>query len=197
MLVLPPTKRILRAYEFERTPYKETFYLWRIVLPLYRYDSRLVLNYSKRIPNGAYVHLSRGEPEQSAAEVTRIISDDIPKLDAIREPRDFLDCIGWMIGNNNPGFLLDLAATYFLVGRCHEALSALSEIPAEVEKSLSVYEPGSVGFEHFTKMRAVAVQLAQEIRADPAAARQRINDWEQRNIAEFALTETLAEPAQN
>jgi hypothetical protein len=196
-LVLPPTEHILRGYTFDRTPYKGTFYLWRLVLPLYRFDSRLVLNYSRRIPRGEYVHLSREAPEESAVEIARIISEDMPKLELIRQPRDFLDYVGWMIGNERPSFLLDLGVTYFLIGRSHEAVSTLGEIPAEIDKNISLYERGSEGFEHFSKMRRLAIQLAQDIRGNPAAAGQTISDWEQKNIAEFELGDTLAEAAQD
>ena len=110
------------------------------MLPLYRSNSRLVLNYSERIPRGEYVHLSKEAPEQSAVEVARIISDDIPKLELIREPGYFLEYVGWMIGNERPTFLLDLGKpTYFLVGRSHEAVSVLGEIPAAIDKNISMY----------------------------------------------------------
>ena len=33
MLVVPPTEHIIRAFTFERTPYKGLFYFWRVVLP--------------------------------------------------------------------------------------------------------------------------------------------------------------------
>ena len=193
ILVLPPTKHILRGYTLDRTTYSGTFNLWRLVLPLYRFTSRLVLNYSSRIPSGESVHLSKAKPRQSADEVTRIILNDIPKLDPIREPSDFLECVGWMIGNDNPAFLLDLGVTYFLAGRSHEAVSVLSEVPAEVDKSLSMYERESEGFEHFSRMRRVAAQLAEDIRRDPAVAAQMIDEWERKNIADFELADALAE----
>jgi hypothetical protein len=193
ILVLPPTKHILRGYTFDRTAYSGTFHLWRLVLPLYRFTSRLVFSYSSRIPYGEYVHLSKAKPRQSADEVTRIILDDIPKLDPISDPGDFLDSVDWMIGNTSPAFLLDLGVTYFLVGRSHEAVSVLNEVPAEVDKSLSMYERGSEGFEHFSRMRGVAAQLAQDIRSDPPAAARMINEWERKNVAAFELADTLAE----
>lgn len=195
-LVLLPTEHILRGFMFERTPYKETFYLWRLVLPLYRFDSQKILNYSKRIPNGAYVHLSKEAPDESAAEVTRVISEDIPKLDVIRNPRDFLDHVAWMIGNPSPGFLLDLAVTYFLIGRYHEAELALGEIPSEAEKQIVRYRREDRGFEYFDTMRRIAAQLAQNIRSNPAAAAQTISEWERKNIAAFELTDTMAEATQ-
>jgi hypothetical protein len=197
VLVLPLTEHILRGYTFERTPYKETFYLWRVVLPLYRFNSRLILNYSHRIPKGDYVRLSKDAPDQSAVEVTRIISDDLPKLEVIRDPRDFLDYVGWMIGNDTPGFMLDLAVTYFLIGRYPEAVLTLGEIPAAVDNVISLYERGSEGFEHFSNMRQIAMQLAQDIRVNSAAAMKTISDRERKNSAELQLADTMAEAIQS
>ena len=59
MLVMPPTQNILRAYHFERTPYKGQFYLWRIVMPLYRPAEDLLLNYSDRLAEGELLQLSQ------------------------------------------------------------------------------------------------------------------------------------------
>jgi hypothetical protein len=196
MLVLPPTEHILRAFSFERTPYKGTFYLWRVVLPLYRFESRKILSYSKRIPRGTYVHLSRQAPDQSAAEITRIISEDIPKLDPIRTPLDFLDLVGWTIGNDKPSFLLDLAVTYFLIGRHHEALLGLYETSAEAEKRIAhcidTSGPNDPLVERLTEIRRVADCLAGDIRSDPRRATEMIRDWERKNIAQFDLGETVS-----
>src|SRR5580704_9281631 len=181
-LVLPPTEHILRGFVFERTPYKETFYLWRLVLPLYRYHSRENLDYSARIPRGAYVHLSREAPDRTAAEVTRIISVDIPNLEKIRTPRDFLDHVGWMIGNDSPTFLLDLAATYFLVDRVDDAVASLRQVEVETGKLIAYYAaasgPNSPVVHHFIEIRRVADHLAGQMGADPAAAAKTISDWE-------------------
>jgi len=193
MLVLPPTEHILRAYLFERTPYKETFYLWRVVLPLYRFNSHRILNYSYRIPKGAYVRLSKEAPEQTAVEVTRIIAEDLGKLEMIRGPLDFLDHVGWMIGNDAPAFMLDLAVTYFLVGRYHEAMSTLGEIPQQADKLIAWYGPGHRGSAYFAEIRRVAVRLAKDIRSDPAAAAHMISEWERVNIATLELADTISE----
>ena len=198
-LVLPPTGHILRGFTFERTPYKGTFYLWRLVLPLYRYRSDEKLDYSQRIPRGAYVHLSREAPDQSAAAVTRIISEDIPNLERIRTPRDFLDHVGWMIGNESPNFLLDLAVTYFLVERVDAAMDSLRQVAVETERLIGYYAVASGSrspiVERLTEIRGVADRLARQITADPAIAAQTISEWERNNIAAFALGETVVDAA--
>jgi|HubBroStandDraft_6_1064221.scaffolds.fasta_scaffold231897_1 hypothetical protein len=198
-LVLPPTEHILRGFVFERTPYKETFYLWRLVLPLYRYHSRENLDYSARIPRGAYVHLSREAPDRTAAEVTRIISEDIPNLEKIRTPRDFLDHVGWMVGNDSPAFLLDLAMTYFMVDRVDDAVASLRQVGVETGKLIAYYAapsgPDSPIVERLTEIRRVAGHLAEQMQADLAAAAKTISDWERKNILAFELGGTAVETA--
>jgi hypothetical protein len=198
-LVLPPTEHILRGFIFERTPYKETFYLWRLVLPLYRYHSRETLDYSERIPGSVHVHLSREAPAQTATDIVRIISEDIPKLQKIRTSRDFLDHVGWMIGNDRPNFLLDLGVTYFLVGRADDAVASLRQAAMQAQALIAYYEPRSkvddplIG--RMTEIRDVAEHLAQQISVDSAGAAQTISNWERQNIAEFELGPTMANAA--
>ena len=194
-LVLPPTEHILRAYKFERTPYKEQFYLWRLVLPLYRYHRRQTLEYSMRIPRGARVRLSRDVPDETAAGISRIIAEDISNLEIIRTPRDFLTHVSWMIGNDRPSFLLDLAVTYFLVERSDEALATLSQTVAETEKLLAhdskKSRPDDALVERLTEIDRVACQLAGDIRSDPQRATETVREWERTNIAQLGLGESM------
>src|SRR5579885_1072622 len=115
-LILSPTEHIVRGYMIERTSYKGAFYLHRIVAPLYR----MSMKYSTRIANGDYIYLSRERATESGELVLNLISRDLPRVEAVKTPGDFLDHISWMIGNDTPGFLFDLAVTYFLVGRYPE-----------------------------------------------------------------------------
>jgi hypothetical protein len=117
MLVIPPTQHILRAYELERTPYKGQFYLWRVVTPLYRPTEFVLLNYSNRLARGELLQLSKDAPDETAAAVTKLISDDFPALTKIGDPVDFFHHISWMIRNDTPSLLLDLALTYYMIDR--------------------------------------------------------------------------------
>jgi len=197
ILVLPPTEHIVRGFMLERTPYKGAFYLWRLIAPLFR----VTLNYSRRIPKGAQVHLSRDNPNESAAIITGIVSENIPHLEGVRTPDDFLNHIGWMIGNDTPKFLLDLAMTYFLVERLHEAHAAAQEASAEAEKLVRYYkgsgEGGARTAQHLEEVGLIASRLAERIRSNPTAAAEMIAERERKNIAEFELADTLAETVRN
>lgn len=190
MLVLPPTEHVLRAYEFERTPYKETFYLWRMVVPLYRPQSHLILNYSKRVPRGDYVHLSKQSPRSSAAVITKIISDDLPNLERIRTPHDFLDHISWMIGNDTPKFLFDLALTYFLAGRLDDALVTLEQTVVAAERLIARCYFDSPNIPRLKELRRTANDFAAAVKSDPEKVAEFISACEQTNIAQFGLAET-------
>jgi hypothetical protein len=162
---------------------------------LYRYHCRQTLEYSKRISHGAQVRLSREVPDETAPEISRIIAEDISNLEGIRTPRDFLTNVSWMIGNERPSFLLDLAVTYFLVERIDEALGTLSQTAAETEKLIAHYNsesrPNDALAERLTEIRRVAYHLAEDIRSDPTKATETVRDWERTNIAQFGLGEAV------
>jgi len=52
VLVVLPTEHLLRGFLFERTPYKEMHYLWRVITPLYHPANHIYLDYSKRLSKG-------------------------------------------------------------------------------------------------------------------------------------------------
>jgi hypothetical protein len=70
MLVVTPTEHILRGFLFERTTEKGMYYLWRVVMPLYRPANTVILNYSSRIPNAtALLGDLRTSPASAAGRV--------------------------------------------------------------------------------------------------------------------------------
>ena len=190
-LVLPPTDHFVRGFMLERTPYKGQFYLWRLVMPLFR----MSIDYSRRVPRGATIDLTRDAPDQSAVELARIISSNVDYLESIQSPRDFLDHISWMIGNDSPFVLFDLAVTYFLVGRYHEAVLALWEASVEAERRIARFEEigGSahLNVAKLTQLHRAAVAFAAAIKSDPNEATEIVRDWERRNIDHFELAETV------
>lgn len=194
VLVLPPTEHILRGYEFERTPYKGTFYLWRMVVPLYRPQSHLILEYSERIPRGDYVHLSRENPRESAAVVTKIISDDLSNLERIRTPRDFLDHNSWMASAETPTYLFDLALTYHMVGSTDDAVATLERAGMAAEKTIAGFKKSdyfdSPVIPRMNKFCRTIRELAATLKSNPAKATEILSNWERTNIAQFDLTET-------
>jgi hypothetical protein len=195
-LVLPPTAHVVRGFVFERTPYKETFYLWRLVAPLFH----ITLDYSTRIPRGEHVHLSRESPHEPAAVIAKIVSENLSYLETVQTPRDFLDHISWMIGNDSPKFLFDLAMTYFMVGRYHECFLALREASEEAERAISGYKrtsdfDGPV-ISRMREIRRMVDDFAAALRSRPAAAAEILADRERRNVAHYGLTETMLKPPQ-
>jgi len=196
-LVLPPTGHIVRGYMLERTPYKGSFYLWRLVIPLYR----VTLNYSTRIANGDYVHLSKESGEESGGVVTSIISDDLPSLEKMRGPEDFLDHISCMIGNDRPNFLFDLAVTYFLVARFDDSLTTLRQIGVAADKTIMSFGRGGASYNDaiakVNQFRRAADGFAAVVASNPMSALQIVSDWERRNVEEFHLTSTVPEPMRN
>jgi hypothetical protein len=53
VLVVIPTKHIVRGFLFERTTEKGMYYFWRLVMPLYRPTNSIYLNYSVKLPGTA------------------------------------------------------------------------------------------------------------------------------------------------
>jgi hypothetical protein len=195
-LVLPPTEHIVRGFMFERTPYKGIFYLWSWVSPLFR----VTLDYSERIPKGEDVHLSKEKPSETAAVITSIVSANLARLESMRTPRDFLDHISWMIGNDTANFLFDLAVTYFLVGRYREALLTLRETADAAERTAEGFvQAGNRNTAIIAKMRELrdrAEFFATAVRSDQAAAAEIVSNWELKNIEKFDLSATVAESTQ-
>jgi hypothetical protein len=196
-LVLPPTGHVVRGFMFERTPYKGTFYLWSWVSPLFR----VTLDYSTRIPKGEDVQLSKERPEESAAMIMAIVSANLGCLESMRTPRDFLDHISWMIGNDTPNFLFDLAVTYFLLGRHDEALLTLRETSEAAERTAAGFVqagyPNSRVIPKMNELRGTAEHFARAVRSNPPAAAEIVRNWERKNIEKFDLAATVAEPTQS
>jgi hypothetical protein len=122
------------------------------------------------------------------------VSDDLPKLEGIRTPRDFLDSISWMIGNDTPNFLFDLALTYYLAGYFHEAYASLRETALEAEKLIARLTRNgrfdSPNIPRLNELHCTATDLAAALRSNPTKVAEFIGDCERANIAKFGLAET-------
>jgi hypothetical protein len=209
VLVLPPTGHILRGYGFERTPYKAQFYLWRVVMPLYRPTKHLHLSYSERIPRGALVELPRDDLEHAARFVTEVIAEDLPILDKFRDVEDFLNHISWMIGNTMPYFLLDLGLTYCMLGKPDMAVEPFEQLELRLRdfmarllkereamrKKKSVWPRQALKAERSAELAVanhrLAADLVAQLKSDPAKVNQTISIWERENIARLNLIATM------
>lgn len=91
-LVVLPTEHLLRGFVFERTLEKEMYYLWRVIMPLYRPANTIILNYSKRISKGEKFHLSRPPLNRTAEHIAAVMSPGhLGYLRKIRGPEGLLE----------------------------------------------------------------------------------------------------------
>jgi hypothetical protein len=208
ILVIPPTQRILRAFEFERTPYKGQFYLWRVVMPLYRPTEGVLLNYSDRLARGELLQLSKDDPAEAVAAVTKLISDDLPALAKIRDPIDFFHHISWMIGNDMPSVLLDLALTYYKIDRLAEMRETVDRLIVKLDEFYAWQISGRIpktqrsrrqrawerqqrALQHTRERLRIAEDLSAALKSDPSVIAKMTEAWERRNIEQFNLARTM------
>src|SRR2546423_9814410 len=76
MLVVPPTRHLVRGFLLEATTEKGRVYLWRVVTPLYRPISSIILDYSDRIPKSGEIYVKNDAPQESADLIRGIIGDE-------------------------------------------------------------------------------------------------------------------------
>jgi hypothetical protein len=175
VLVVLPTEHILRGFVFERTLVKEMYYLWRVIMPLYRPVNTIILNYSTRILDGEPVQLTRSQLAETAELIAASMSPGhLSYLRKVKGPREFLKHVNWMAGNTMVNFRIDLALTHYMVGNVRECIKILKSIPVE---SLP------------PRFRAYVVPFATELRTSPKDANSRILSWERENIERLGLSE--------
>lgn len=178
VLVVLPTEHLLRGFVFERTLAKEMYYLWRVVMPLYRPANHITLSYSNRISKGEYIRLTRQELGQTAKRVAAIMSPGhLSYLRRVRGPKEFLKHIGWMKGNTTLSFRVDLALTHYMLGDVDQCIKILEGL------SLEELPPPS---------RATIVPFVTELRTSPVDAASKVQAWERENIKRLGLAETVA-----
>ena len=175
VLVVLPTEHILRGFVFERTLVKEMYYLWRVIMPLYRPANTIILNYSTRISDGEPFRLTRSRLSETAERITASMSPGhlsyLRKVKGLKEP---LKHVNWMARNTMVNFRMDLALTHYMAGDVAECIKILENIPLE---SLP------------PKLRAYVVPFAAELRTSPADAASRVQSWEHENIERLGLGE--------
>jgi hypothetical protein len=180
MLVVLPTEHILRGFLIETTMEKGRIYLWRVVTPLHRpMGSSAFLDYSTRVPEtGQDIYIDPSSYKESAERIGGIVSEHVEYLRAVRHPEDFLRHVGHMIGNSSVNFRFDLALTYYRLGRVRQSQDILRALDVEVDQM----DP---------KMRLpvddIIKQVAREIRSNPKALTNLLDEWEAQNIEKLGL----------
>jgi hypothetical protein len=209
---MPPTRHILRAFELERTPYKGQFYLWRVVMPLYRPTEGVFLNYSDRLARGELLQLSKDAADETAAAVTKLISEDVPALAKIRDPIDFFHHISWMIGNDTPSVLLDLALTYYMIDRLADMRETVDRLIVKLDEFYAwqlsdripktqrsrrqrAWEREQRSLQHTRERLRIAKDLSTGLKSDPSVIVRMTEAWERQNIEQFNLARTMESSA--
>ena len=176
VLFVPRVEHILRGFALEvdfRT--KGAFYLWRVVMPLYRPPAFLILNYSDRLLGGEKVSVLDADLDRAVERVAQVISGELDYLNHFRTPQDFLQRIDWKNLPATPNYRLDLALTNYMAGNVSACLQTLEQVASA---KLSPRWADNV---------KLAQELAQELKAGPAAFDLRIKNWEDWNIDWFHL----------
>jgi hypothetical protein len=178
-LIVPPTEHILRCFVFERTPYKGLFYFWRVVMPLWVPLPTLMLDYGKRLLNGAYVNLQPTDFHAAVRELKLAISQgELTYLQSISGPAEFLSEASKLprYSEMGPFFCrFQLALNLYLVGQLQPALVILDELASgDLQVGMASYS-------------FLARELARDLRTRPASGLDRIKSWETDNIVRFGL----------
>src|ERR1700730_13034356 len=180
VLVVLPTEHILRGFLLDRTLYKDLYYLWRVIMPLYTPANFLFLNYSKRLSKSQHFRLTQETLDETAEHIASIMSPGhLGYLRRVRGPKEFLKHVGWMAGNTS--FRVDLALTHYLLGNVDQCIKILERLPLE-----DLPPP----------FRVHIVPFFTELRTRPAAAAARLQAWERENAERLGLAETMSGAAQ-
>ena len=151
-------------------------YLWRVVIPLYRPPSHLILNYADRLLGGEKVSLLEPDLDQTIDRLTHVISQgQIDYLKGFRSPQDLLQKIDWGSRPLTPNYRVDLALTQYLAGDAPACLETLEQI---VRAKLSLRWADTV---------RLVQELVDELKLNPSAFDRKIEAWEAHNIHWFHL----------
>jgi hypothetical protein len=175
LLVVKPLGHVLRALTFERTSYKGKYYLWRVVMPLYRQRHILSLNYSIRIGSGEYFfELGSQSLEEAVHEVQATIdaSNSFDVLRGIKSPREFLDLVNYIDVDTDSDRrrLMDVAFSHWLIGshaECERILRRSTTIP--------------IAHEYETELASEITAVLEEIQHSPSSVSTRLVAWEDCN----------------
>ncbi len=177
ILWVPPVGHILRCFAFEtRFDMKGTAYFWRVVMPLYRPPSFLILNYADRLLAGERVSLLESDLDRTVDRLVGIIlQGELDDLKSIQSPQDFLRQVDWDRRPSSPNYRLDLALTHYMTGNVPACLGTLEHM---VAARLSPRWADGV---------RLAREIIEELKVNPSALDLRIKAWEERNVSWFHL----------
>jgi hypothetical protein len=186
MLVVLPTEHILRGFLIEATIEKGRIYLWRVVTPLHRPMRHVILNYSDRIfpETGGDIYVHEDTFDASVDLIRSLIIIHMNYLQRIRRPEDFLGHVEWMRGNDSDHFLMDIALTFFRVGRADECGDILRKLARELDQKERT---------DFNRLRPMTLfdedirQAARAAEEGPEQLASLLDQWEKMNVETLGL----------
>ena len=97
VLFVPPAEHVLRCFMLEPIfEMKGAVHFWRVVMPLYRPPTHLILNYADCLLGGEKISVLEPDLAQTVDRLVRVISQgELDYLKGIRTPEEFLQKIDW------------------------------------------------------------------------------------------------------
>ena len=182
MLVVLPTEHIVRGFLIERTMERDRIYLWRVVTPLHRPMSRVLLDYSRRIPeSGEEIYIKRDAYKESADAIRAIICEHVEYLQGVRRPQDFLRHVEGIVDRSSINFRFDLALTCYRVGKMRDCAEILRALDVEVDQ---LDEGMRLPVDHEIKLAARVMER------DPTGLAALLDEWEEGTIEKLGLQPT-------
>jgi hypothetical protein len=176
MLVVPPTRHLVRGFLLEGTSEKGRVYLWRVVTPLYRRIGHVILDYSVRIParGELYVH----DRDEAANRIGQILKDHIAYLRSVETPADFLRHASWIGEGSTLLHRIDRALTLYLMGETKLSMDLLRALRAEADQ-LDARRKEHVG--------PLLEEVVCALDAEPPALHALLERWGDQNMERFGL----------
>jgi hypothetical protein len=184
MLVVIPTELIFRGFLLETTTEKNRVYFWKVVAPLYRPMSGVILTYGDRISKGGEdLYVDKNSLDKSAAAIREMIVDEghLEYLQKIQSPQDFLQHASWISDGSPILPRLDRALTRYLAGDEQQSFEAIRALRAEIDR-LDKKRQEYVGL--------LVKQLALEIEERPTGLRSLLEQWVSENIERLGLEQS-------
>ncbi len=118
-VIVRPTKHIVRGFLFERTAYKDCYYVWELIVPLFSPTETISLNYSNRVTwsqgHGQILRLSETPQRQISSEELAIFERRISgSLSKISTAVDFLR--RFPLEDTRPNIIFEHAVAHWLIG---------------------------------------------------------------------------------
>jgi hypothetical protein len=185
MLVVAPTEHIVRGFLLETTTEKNRVYLWRVVTPLFRPISSVILNYSSRVSEpGKDIFIDPNAFAQSVEVIRNIIVENLEFVRGVKTPQDFLRHIEWQICNATILFRIDLALTYYFVGRIEEAIAIFDSLDIEANQ---------LDAPRRKYVFPLIKQIVREIDNNPKGLGPLMEEWKNQNIKTLGLEPSLTD----